>query len=135
MNRRGFLKLLGVGAAAVAPAIILPERRIWAVGFGAPRDVHAALGGTTIRNFGELLKERYGNPSSLRELRAHIAEHDRSLAMRIGSQGLTFDTEAARRWLSEQPIVQQARGYAGEWQITNATMHSVLWTSITASET
>lgn len=45
MNRRGFLKLLGIGAAAaVAPAIVVPERRIWAVGFGASRDVHGALG-------------------------------------------------------------------------------------------
>lgn len=28
---------------AAAPGILVPEKRIWAVGFGAPRDVHRAL--------------------------------------------------------------------------------------------
>lgn len=28
---------------AAAPEILVPEKRIWAVGFGAPRDVHRAL--------------------------------------------------------------------------------------------
>ncbi len=37
MNRRDFLQLLGLGAAAVAaPAIVVPERRIWQVSRNAP---------------------------------------------------------------------------------------------------
>jgi hypothetical protein len=37
MNRRDFLQLLGLGAVAVAaPAIVLPERRIWQVSRNAP---------------------------------------------------------------------------------------------------
>jgi hypothetical protein len=42
MNRRTFLRLLGIGAAATASGIIVPEliakpeRRFWQVGMGAP---------------------------------------------------------------------------------------------------
>lgn len=37
MNRRDFLRMLGLGAAAVAaPAIVVPERRIWQVAANAP---------------------------------------------------------------------------------------------------
>lgn len=37
MNRRDLLRLLGLGAAAVAaPAILVPERRIWQVSRTAP---------------------------------------------------------------------------------------------------
>ncbi len=37
ITRRSFLRALGIGAAAVAaPAILMPERRIWQVSMNAP---------------------------------------------------------------------------------------------------
>lgn len=128
MNRRGFLKLLGVGAAAaVAPAIILPERRIWQVSRNAPvpsrfygvRDILAESGGSLFGvdpGYGTkgFVWARWDDESKTLVVdeidheakRVTVSAFDPanpSNFSRIGSQDLTFDTEAARRWL-ERPV-------------------------------
>jgi hypothetical protein len=59
VGRRGFLRTLGIGALAVAaPAVVVPERRIWSVGFGASRDVHGVESGTRLALMEQLAIER-----------------------------------------------------------------------------
>jgi hypothetical protein len=168
MNRRGFLGLLGgIAAAAVAPAIILPERRIWAVGFGAPRDVHAALGRYRVHTHKGLVitddqlecqrlwrenRVVWGDEATALGVPPGTIVHDPP-ALRVGSQDLTFDTSAMKRWLTLDDIAaidtpslrpeETAMGRTfprimAEWRgIADmpAPTHAVLWTGITSDKT
>lgn len=161
MNRRGFLKLLGIGAAAaVAPAIILPERKIWQVSRNAPvpsrfygvRDILAESGGSlfgvdpgySAKNF---VWARWDDESKM----LVVDEIDKADVLadsrRIGSQDLTFERpseDQAAYWAEvDRSIERTVMGRTfprimAEWRGIHdmpEPSHAVLWTGITASKT
>jgi len=73
-------------------------------------------------------------PALIEEPRRRIWQVGRNAPVggrRVGAVDLTFDTEGVRRWLSERLVVQEARGYAGDWEVYNAhPTHNAVITGI-----
>jgi hypothetical protein len=99
MNRRDFLRLVGIGAAAVA---IEPARKLWFVGSNAPVGSRVERVNAAIAR-GDLTFDDHVS---------HIKEHYESWK-RIGSTDLTFATpdENARWFYDETESLKQVRAF------------------------